>query len=597
MRTSPLLVAGLAVATIGLSACGDSTESPPASPVSITLVGLNDFHGNLLPPSGSVTVPSAGNAAGTRVSAGGSAYLASLVNDLRSKNANTLVVGAGDLIGASPLVSAALHEEPAVEVLNAIGVDFSAVGDQEFGRGVAELNRMQNGGCFPRSADGSKGVVGVDTCLVDGKFSGAKFQYLAANVVDAATGKTLFPPYALRQYGGERIAFVGVTLKEAPTLVNPAHTNGLLIKDEVETVNALVPELVQRGASAIVVLLHQGGTTTAATVNDKTCPGLSADIAAMVDRLDARIDVVMSGHSHSDYNCTRPDGRLLTQASPAGRTVSKINLTISPDTHRVVAKSADNLVVVNDLPVKDAQGQVIPVPAGYTVLSKDAGVDGLVTRFQSLANATTTQSIGGLQSALTRVILPSGESAVGDVAADIYLSGTSTAAFGSKAAQIAFINAGQVRGNLPNLSVTFGDLFTVMPFGNRLVSMDLTGQQILRVLEQQWESPQPAGGRVLQVSNGFTYTWDANLPANAAAGAGARVVPGSVKLNGVALDPSKTYRVTVNDFLVSGGDNFSIFKSGKNLQYGDIDIEAGVAYFKSKGVVATPGMDRIQRLN
>ncbi|HLQ18849.1 MAG TPA: bifunctional metallophosphatase/5'-nucleotidase, partial [Tabrizicola sp.] len=493
--------------------------------------------------------------------------------------------------------SSMLHEEPAVEVLNEIGVDVSAVGEQEFGRGLAELNRLQGGGCFPRSADGTQGVIGTDTCLVDGKFGGAKFQYLSANVMDSSTGKTVFAPYVLRQYAGERIAFVGVTLKEAPTLANPARTIGLTFKDEVETVNALVPELVQQGAAAIVVLLHQGGTTTASTVNDKTCPGLSADIASMVDRFDPRIDVVMSGHSHAEYNCTRPNGRLLTQAGSSGRMVSKIDLTISPDTHRVTAKSADNLVVVNDLPIKDAQGQVVAIPAGYAALAKDAKVDALVTRFQGAATANMSQSIGALQSALTRTLSASGESRMGDLVADIYLSGSSTAAYGNKVAQIAFVNSGSIRSNLSNLSVTFGDLVAVMPFGNRLVTMDLTGQQILRVLEQQWEAPQPAGGRIMQVSGGFTYTWDAGLPEGAAAGTGARVVPGSMKLDGVPIDLNKTYRVTVNDFLAVGGDNFTGFKTGKNLQYGDSDIDVGVAYFKLKGVVTTPGQDRIQRLN
>ena len=595
MLKHKLFAVGAMVTAIGLIACSGPSATPP---VTVSLIGMNDFHGNLQTPGSSVTVADPASPAGTKVSAGGIAYMATLVKNIRDQNpSGTVVVAAGDMIGASPLTSALFHDEPTIDALNQIGLEFSSVGNHEFDKGATELRRMQNGGCFPRTTDGSRGVVGVDTCMTDGKFGGAKFKYLAANVVDTATKQTLFPSYAIKTVKGEKIAFIGMTLKDTPTVVTPAGVAGLQFNDEVTTVNNLVPELVNQGVSAIVVLVHQGGITTASTVNDKTCPGLSGDIVSLTDRLDSRIDVVISGHTHQEYVCTRPDGKLLTQTGFYGRMVSKIDLKISPDTHRVLSKSADNVVAVNDLVLKDSTGKVIALPSGYTALAKDSSMDALVTRYVGLTAPITNQVIGNIPVVLDRTQNTAGESKLGDIVADIYLNGASGPAYGSKPGQIAFSNPGGIRANLTNTVVTYGNLFSVMPFGNNLVTMDLTGAQIQRLLEQQWEAPQPAGGRVMQVSNGFTYTWDASKPEGAAAGTGSRIVAGSMKLNGTPIDLTKTYRVTVNNFMSTGGDNYTVLKSGTNLQAGDIDIDAGVAYFKSLGTVPTPSQNRITRVN
>ena len=595
MLKHKLLAIGALLAAVGLAACSGPSATPP---VTVSLIGMNDFHGNLQTPGGSVTVADPASPAGTKVSAGGAVYLATLVSNLKAQNPNgTLVVAAGDMVGASPLTSALFHDEPTIDAMNQIGLDISSVGNHEFDKGAAELRRLQNGGCFPRSTDGSRGVVGVDTCMTGGKFAGAKFQYLAANVIDTATKQTLFPPYAIRTVKGEKIAFIGMTLKDTPSVVTPAGVAGLQFNDEVTTVNNLVPELVGQGVSAIVVLVHQGGITTASTVNDKTCPGLSGDIVGLTDRLDSRIDVVISGHTHQEYVCTRPDGKLLTQTGFYGRMVSKIDLQISPDTHRVLSKSANNVVAVNDLVLKTSTGTPIPLPAGYTALAKDAAMNDLVTRYASLTAPITGQVIGNIPAAVDRTQNSAGESKLGDIIGDIYLNGASGPAYGSKPGQIAFSNPGGIRANLNNTVVTYGDLFAVMPFGNNLVTMDLTGAQILRLLEQQWEAPQPAGGRVMQVSNGFTYTWDGSRPEGAAAGTGNRIVAGSMKLNGTPIDLTKTYRVTVNNFMSTGGDNFTVLKGGTNLQAGDVDIDAGVAYFKSVGTVPAPSQTRITRIN
>lgn len=567
--------------------------------VTVSLLGLNDFRGNLQPPSGSVTVADPANPAGTRVSAGGAAYLATLIKDLRAQNPNnTLVVGAGDFIGASPLTSSLFHDEPTIDALNLLGLDITSVGDHEFAKGRDELLRMQNGGCFPLASDGSKGNVGVDTCMTGGKFTGAKFKYLAANVNDQATGKTLFPAYEVRKVGGVDVAFVGLTLKDTPSVVPPGGVTGLTFADEVATVNNLVPELKAKGVASILVLLHQGGFTTASTVNDKTCPGVNGAIVALTDQLDAAIDVVISGHSQQEYVCTRPDGKLLTQAGFYGRIVTKIDLKIDPVQKKVVGKEANNIVVINDVGVKNSSGVLIPLPAGMKALAKDSAMAALMQKYVDASPAITNAVVGNIAALLTRTVNSADESQMGDVVADVYLAGSSGAAYGSKAAEIAFVNRGGLRADLTtSFSVTFGQLFAVMPFGNNLTTMDLTGQQILRLLEQQWEAPQPAGGRVMPISNGFSYTWDASKPEGAAAGAGNRVVAGSMQLNGVAIDLTKTYRVTVNNFMYSGGDNFTQLKAGTNVQQGGVDIDVAVAYFRAKGTVPTPLQNRISRIN
>ncbi|WP_338845355.1 bifunctional metallophosphatase/5'-nucleotidase [Massilia sp. W12] len=600
MVKKKLLAVSLAaiVSALGVAACGGSSYKAPV-PVNVSLIGLNDFHGNLLPPTGSVTMADPANPAGTRVSAGGIAFLSTLVNELKAQNpGNTLVVAAGDMIGGTPINSALFHDEPAIEAMNLLGLDVSSVGNHEFDKGRDELLRMQNGGCFPKSADGSRGNVGVDTCMNDGKFSGAKFKYLAANVIDQKTGNTLFPSYTIKSVSGVDIGFIGLTLKDTPSVVTPSGVAGLSFVDEVETVNKLVPELKKQGVSAIVVLIHQGGQTTSTTVNDKSCPGLNGEIVSLVDKLDSAIDVVVSGHTHMEYNCVRPDGKILTQTGSFGRMATKIDLQIEPLQRKVLSKSANNYVAVNDVVLKDSAGKPIALPAGVTVKAKDSAMAAFVQRYVDKSAPITNALIGKLEKTVTRTQNTAGESQMGDIVADIYLNGANGAAFGDKGAVIAFSNVGGIRSDLStSLDVTYGQLFTVMPFGNNLTLLDLTGEQIVRLLEQQWEAPQPANGRIMQVSKGFSYTWDASKPTGAASGAGNRVVAGSVKLNGVPLEMSKTYRVVVNNFMATGGDNFSVLKQGKNVQQADVDIDAGVAYFKKLGTVPFPGQDRISRIN
>lgn len=593
-----LVSASLSTTAWAADLAADARRSAKA-PITLSLIALNDFHGNLLPPTGAVLVPDPANPSGTRITAGGAAYVATLIKNLKRLNPkNTLIVGNGDMIGATPLTSSFFHDEPTIDVLSQMGVALSSVGNHELDKGRAELLRMQKGGCFPKSADAATGVVGVDTCMNQGKFAGARFQYLSANMVDKATGETLFPSYAIKSLGGVKVGFIGLTLKDTPSVVTPAGVVGLKFVDEVETINHLVPLLKGKGVTVFVVLLHQGGATKAKTLLDKSCPGFSGEIVDLADRMDPAIDVILSAHTHQEYVCFRPDGKLITQGGSYGRLVTKIDLIVDQKTKKVIAKDANNKVVVNDVGVKDAAGQPNALPSGYWALSPDPTIDRVVRRYRDLAAPMTDVVVGRLAAALDRKTNPAGESTLGAVIADALLAGTSDNNYGAKPAQIAFINRGGLRGDLiSSLNVTFGDLFNVMPFNDNLISMDLTGQQLLRFLEQQWESPQPAGGRIMSFSSGFSYSWDASMPEREPPGTGRRVVPDSMKLTGVPIEMTGIYRITVNNFMATGGDNFSVLQQGTNKQMGEIDLVVAKNYLKTKGVVNVPVLGRIARIN
>ena len=594
-----VVFAAVAMAAFVFVAGAGAATPPGKAPITISLLALNDFHGNILPPSGSALVPDAQRPGGSRVALGGGAYLSTLVKALKAHNpGNTLVVAAGDMVGASQLTSGLFHDEPTIDVLDQIGLDISSVGNHEFDKGRAELTRLQRGGCFPASADGTAGKVGMDTCMNKGQFKGARFRYLAANVIDVHSGGTLFPATAIRNVGGVKIGFIGLTLRETPSVVTPAGVEGLRFLDEVETVNHWVPLLQQQGASVIVVLVHQGGETTARTLLDKSCPGFSGAITDLADRMHPGVDLVISGHTHQEYVCFRPDGKLITQSGSYGRLLTQVNLTLDGTTKKVIAKDANNQPVLNGLPIKDAAGNLLPLPQGYAALKPDPAVARVVQRYGDLSASIADVVVGRLAAPLDRRRSAAGESTLGAVIADAFLVGSSDTSYGDKPAQIAFTNPGGIRSDLgSSLSVTFGQLFNVLPFNNNLVSMDLTGQQLLRLLEQQWESPQSAGGRIMSVSAGFSYAWDASTAERALPGTGARVVPGSMKLHGEPMDMNQTYRITVNNFMASGGDNFSLLRQGSNVQAGEVDSTVVKLYFRTRAVVGVPALDRIERVH
>jgi 5'-nucleotidase len=535
------------------TASGGAGAAPTSPLVDVQLLAINDFHGNLDPPAGS------SGRIGS-IDAGGVEYLATHIAQLEATNPNTLVVSAGDLIGASPLLSALFHDEPTIEAMNLLGLDFNAVGNHEFDEGAAELLRMQSGGCHP-----------TDGCLDGDGFAGADFQFLAANVVRKDNGKTLFPAYKIRSVGGAKLAIIGVVLEGTPTIVTPSGVAGLEFKDEAETVNALIPQLKAKGVNAITVLIHEGGVQSG-TFNG--CVGISGAIVDIVNRFDPAVDAVISGHTHQAYNC-QLNNMLVTSASSFGRLVTDVDLTIDRATGEVTQMAANNLIVTRDV-------------------AKDAGQTSLLAKYRTFADPIANRVIGSITADITRTTNPAGESALGDVIADAQLAATAPAGFGEAVA--AFMNPGGIRAELTYAgsaagegdgNVTYGEAFSVQPFGNSLVTMTLTGAQIDQLLEQQFDNPTAGQNRILQVSNGVSYSWSAS------AATGSKVDPSLILLNGTPVDPNGAYRITVNSFLAEGGDNFTLLAQGTDRLGGAVDLDALVDYFAANSPVPPGPQNRI----
>ncbi len=572
-RLLPVLPATLGA--VLLAACG-SMSSVPSAPgttgstasasgpsVSVKVLAINDFHGNLLPPTGGIRIkdPSQSNQLVT-IQAGGAERLATMVAQLKAKNPNHVFVAAGDLVGASPLLSALFHDEPTIESLGLMGLDLSAVGNHEFDQGLPELLRKQQGGCHPK--DGCKGPT---------PFTGAKYQYLAASTVDTATGKTVLPAYSIKRFDGVPVGFIGLTLKGTPELVSPSGVRGLSFQDEAETVNRLVPELVRQGVQTVVVMIHEGGVPVGGY---NECPGISGPIVDIVKKLDPHVGLVVSGHTHRAYNC-RIDGRLVTSGDKYGTLISEIDLTLDRATGRLTEARADNLIVRPET-------------------AKDPRQTALIASYQTLAGPLIDRPVGFLARTLSKEgedRNEGGGSTVGQAVADSMLAAMRTPQAGG--AQIAVTNIGGVRTSIvrrANGVVTFGDLFAALPFSNTLVLMEYTGAQFQQALEEQWQGKDDRF-LPLQVSQGLRYEWDKRRPQ------GQRIVPGSLTLNGQPIQPQQRLRVVVNSFLQSGGDGFPTLSKGQQVLVGPDDVQALEAYFKSHGSspVAPTALNRVVRVD
>ena len=560
--------------------------------MNIQLLSFNDFHGNLEPPNGSsgrIVVghridPVTGKAVDVTQDVGGVEYLSTHLAQARRGHRNTLTVAAGDIIGASPLLSAAFHDEPTIEAMNTLGLNVSAVGNHEFDEGYRELQRMQYGGCI----DDGNGANNQNSCPA-GVFQGADFDMLAANVTYAGTNRTILPAYTIKTLHHAKIGFIGMTLKDTPSIVTAAGVAGLQFKDEVATANALVPVLKSQGVNAIVVLIHQGGTPNQQvwygpdnkpyTVNptyDYTCAkggSLAADspILPIAKGLDPAIDMIVSGHTHQPYVCNVPDPkgqqRMVTSASSFGRLFTDTDLTYDRRTQDIVRTSVKsaNMVVTRDVPKDPAQTKII-------------------TDYSALARPIASRVLGHITTDITRAGNAGGESQLGDLIADAQLADPSVVTAGRKP-DIAFMNPGGIRADLTYAyspyneapgDVTFEEAFTVQPFNNYLVSLDLTGAQVKQLLTEQWSgSNAGTGKKILQVNKAFGYTYSGTTL-------------GAVTLNGQPLVDTQTYRVVTNNFLQGGGDNFPTMAKGTNVYYGGLDIDAFANYLEASSPY-TPG--------
>ncbi len=534
----------------------------------LQLLSFNDYHGHLEDEDATLDEDEDPD----QNIVGGAEYLSTTLDLLRSTSLpeQTMTVAAGDLIGGSPFLSGIFHDEPSVESLNLMGLDVSSVGNHEFDEGTEELLRMQNGGCHPQ-----------DGCsLPNEPYAGADFQWLSANVVDKDTGEPLLPPTSTREIAGIPVGFIGMTLEATPSLVSPGGVDTVDFLDEVETANAQAAELQANGTESIVVLLHEGGFVDGFY---NGCNGISGAIVDIAERLDPAIDMVITGHTHEPYVCTINDPagqpRLVTSANQYGRVVTDTDLALSRSSGDVIRErtSADNVLVTQD---------VDPDPVMTELIQKwkDASDEAAAEVVGTIAE-DITGSAGG-----DRGI----ETPLADLVADSILFGTDGADEGG--AQISFMNVGGVRAELLQEQitngegfgeVTYAEAFAVMPFGNILVSVDMTGQDIKAVLEQQFNPDRSRQYLALGVSQGFSYTWDDTQPA------GSKV--SNMALNGTPLVLGDTYRVSTLNFLQEGGDDFTAFTRGTNLLGGPEDLANFVDYLQANPGLTAPA-DRINGL-
>ncbi|MDP1027969.1 bifunctional metallophosphatase/5'-nucleotidase [Sphingomonas sp. KR1UV-12] len=548
---------GLALAVALLAGCAARTPRVDGAasgkgPIEVHVLAFNDFHGNLEPPGIDIDA----------VPAGGAAWLAATIGGLRKEARHSITVSAGDMTGASPLMSSIFLDEPTVAAMNLIGVDLNAAGNHEFDRGAEELLRLQRGGC----AAVAVGTSTAKPCTLE-PFAGAGFTYLAGNTITAA-GQSLLPATALRRFteGGRTvtIGFIGLTTRTTQTLVSPAGIPGIRFADEADIANAEAAKLKAAGADAIVVLIHEGGAQEAGP-ND--CRGLSGAIRPILDRLDPRVDLIVSGHTHRSYICdyaAYAPGKpfLLTSAGKYGTLVTDAVLAIDPATHRVVAKSARNVTVRN-------QGVV-----GEPRVAK------LVARYAAASAPLAARPSGRLTESLPRPKEGAGmtETRFGNLIADAEL-----AAGKGQGAQVAFMNPFGIRGALTpkaDGSVTYGDLYAVQPFGNTLTVRAYTGAELRAVLEQQLDR------KILLSVAGMTYAYDAAKPA------GSRIT--DAKVGTAPLDDRATYRVVLSDFLAFGGDGFSSLTVGRYVSGGPVDVEAMATYLSAGPPVTPPPVGRIR---
>ncbi|WP_052286790.1 bifunctional metallophosphatase/5'-nucleotidase [Streptomyces sp. 769] len=605
-RLARRLAAGAAVLATAAGVTLTATAPPagadsgrahrPAGTVDVQLLSFNDFHGNLEPPQGSSGTVEELQADGTKktVPAGGVEYLAQSLRTARKGHPYSVTAAAGDVIGASPLLSGLFHDEPTVEAMNKLGLDVTSVGNHEFDEGRAELTRMQRGGCHPK-----------DGCYEKGKtFKGADFPYLAANVTDDRTGKPLLKPYTIWQHKGVKIGFIGVTLKGTPDIVNADGVKGLTFHGEVETINKYAKVLDRQGVKAIVALIHEGGLPASTSYNydcdspgpvwgsprsseAETGGGISGPIVDIAKHVSPKVDALVTGHTHQSYTCTIPDPaghpRTVTSAASYGRLYTDTTLTYDRRTHDIVRTAVHGPHAANHV-VDRAQ-------------PKAADMTSLIARWNKLAAPVANKPVGYISADINGRGAGTPEEPLGDVIADAQLAATQDT--GKGGAQLALMNPGGIRsdlaykasGNEGDGVVTYGEAFTVQPFTNMTHVVDLTGAQLLTALQQQVSGPNEASPKILQISRGLTYTLDMTRTG------AARVVADSVKLDGAALDPAKTYRVAMNEFLAGGGDGFPALKQGTNKYVGPSDLDALTAYLTAHSSptapLAPPKADRI----
>lgn len=578
-RTHRILAAAAGLATVGALAAampasaGQDRSTPHHHPGSgryqdVQLLSFNDLHGNLEPPAGSSGRVAELQADGTTksIDAGGVEYLATHLREARKGNKYSITAAAGDMVGASPLISGLFHDEPTIDALNKLDLDLTSVGNHEFDEGAKELGRLQNGGCHP-----------TDGCYdKKAKFQGADFPYLAANVTDEKTGKPILKPYWVWKKNGVKVGFIGVTLEGTPNIVSADGVKGLKFGDEVETINKYAKVLQRQGVKSIVALIHEGGAPASTAYNyDCDSPGagdgISGPIVDIAKNVTPAVDALVTGHTHQAYACTIPDPsgkpRMVTSASSFGRLYTDTTLTYdrwTGDIARTAVKSA-NHVVTRDV-------------------AKAADMTSLISKWKTLSAPIASRPIGYIAGEIGNA---GNESPLGDMIADAQLAYAKSV---DPEADLAVMNPGGIRAGLTYAAsgsegdgvVTYGEAYTVQPFANTVNLVNLTGAQVITALQQQVSGANEAAPKILQISKGLTYTLDLTKTG------AARVVADSIKLNGAAIDPAATYRVAMNSFLAGGGDGFAELGKGADVLVGGDDLAAFESYLTANSSATAP---------
>jgi 5'-nucleotidase len=533
--------------------CADfsSALARPLRRVEVQLLAINDLHGYLEPPAGA-------QGEINHVPAGGVEYLATHLERAAQEHPATLLVGAGDMIGASPLLSSMFDDAPTIETLNAMHMAVTAIGNHELDKGAVVFQRKIEG-LYPRE----------DGCPDGRARAAASYQYLAGNVVLTDTGAALAPATAVRTVGGIKIGFIGETLQGTGAIISPRAANGLDFQDESRVANAAAAKLERQGVHAIVLLIHQGGQQNPAAgvaADPNGCVNFQGDLAPILPKLAPSIKVVISGHTHQFYNC-RIAGRVVTSASAFGRMFTRMTLQIDPRTDRILSVEAVNQVVTRDVP-------------------KDGVQTAILDKYRSGLAQLAGRVVGSTSGKIVREQNHAAESAMGDVIADsLREEGPSSGAVG---AQVAFINSGGLRASLDAAGpVTYGELFAIQPFADHIDSITLTGDMIRRLLEQQFHAT--GHSDILQVSKGFTYRYRLDAPP------GRHVAPGSIALDGRPIAPGDKVRVATSEFLAQGGNGFTVFAEGADAEMGNIDVDAVARYFTAHSPLAPGPIDRITR--
>ena len=538
-----------------VAAAQPAAAQQAASLVKAQILAINDFHGHLEPDDLSISTKTGTSKGPGYVPAGGAAYLAAKVNAAKKANPASVVVSAGDLIGGSPMISGYYHDESTIEAMNQI-LDVATVGNHEFDEGTAELRRLVKGGCHP-----------VDGCQDKTGYQGVKFNLLAANVKVKSTGKSLLPPFAIKQVGGAKIGFIGTTTTDTPALVNRNGIKDVTFANEAKTIKALVPQVRAAGADAVVVLTHSGAAQAERSpVN--SCKNLVGPAKDLASALSGQVDAVISAHTHQAYIC-KVKGVQLTSGASYGRLMTTVKLTIDPNAHRVTTIAAANSVVGHKI----------------TPAKKVAAT---VARYHKLIAPIANKKVGTLTRTANRNPSKSGETVLGDLLADAQLRATKAKSKGG--AQIALVAHGLIRTNLEKGKVTYGEVYATQPFGQRVVTMTLTGQQIDTVLETQFCNPAAVheDAKVpLAVSKGFTYSYDPDGKC------GHLVRVRDFRLNGKKMTSAKKYRVTVIDLFAAGESGFDVLRKGTNRKTGVLDRDAAASYLTAHPKLKLPTRTRV----